>query len=292
MPPLTPAQIVALGPLGALPPALRRALSGNGFSPMPAPGDRDWLSVHPERGQTYADFIASGPLVPDAQRRVLALLPLGEPSPGVSPPEELLRDALATFYGLPARLLPRVSLTEIEVKSRINENSGKLQLFTPHILAHLEKRLPDDAFALAAVTATDLYPDEAWNFVFGQASLRKRVGVFSFARYDPAFFDEPRSPGDEEIILRRMLKVLIHEVGHMFGLRHCIYFLCLMNGSNHIDEADARPLAVCPVCLRKLQRSIGFDVALRYEALERFYTGAGLRDEAAWVAERRGELRG
>jgi archaemetzincin len=33
----------------------------------------------------------------------------------------------------------------------------------------------------------DLYPDPAWNFVFGQASLRERVEVFSFARYDPAF---------------------------------------------------------------------------------------------------------
>jgi hypothetical protein len=143
--PLTPAQIVALGPLGGLPLALRRALSGS--------------------------------------------------------------------------LLPRVPLTDIEVENRINENSGKLQLFTPHILAHLTRRLPADAFALAAVTAVALYPDEAWNFVFGQASLRTRVGVFSFARYDPAFFDEPRSPGDDALILRRMLEVLIHEVGHMFGLR-------------------------------------------------------------------------
>ena len=29
---------------------------------------------------------------------------------------------------------------------------------------------------------TDLYLDDRWNFVFGQASLRGRIGVFSFAR--------------------------------------------------------------------------------------------------------------
>mgnify|MGYP000107882883 CR=1 FL=1 len=47
----------------------------------------------------------------------------------------------------------------------------------------------------AAVTMTDLYPSEDWNFVFGQASLRNRVGAYSFARYDPAFYGKERGPG-------------------------------------------------------------------------------------------------
>jgi archaemetzincin len=285
-PPLTPAQIVALGPLAPLPVALRRALSGEGFSPLPAPGESDWLANHPERGQTFADFVASRRAVPDAARRTLCLLPLGD----IAPAQEVLRDALAAFYALPARLLPPVALAALEARSRVNDRSGKRQLFTPHILAALKQRLPDDAFALAAITGEDLYPDEAWNFVFGQASLRDRVGVFSFARYDPAFDGDPRSPGDEQLVLRRMLKVLIHETGHMFGLRHCIYFSCLMNGSNHLEESDAKPVYVCPVCLRKLQHSIGFDVALRYEALERLFTRVGFPEEAAWVAARRAEI--
>lgn len=32
----------------------------------------------------------------------------------------------------------------------------------------------------------------------------------------------------------------------------CIWYRCLMNGSNHLGEADARPLHLCPVDLRKL----------------------------------------
>jgi archaemetzincin len=63
--------------------------------------------------------------------------------------------------------------------------------------------------------------------------------------------------------------VLEHETGHMVGLAHCIYFNCLMNGSNHLAESDRRPLHLCPVCLRKLQWSIGFDVVARYGAPER-----------------------
>jgi len=56
----------------------------------------------------------------------------------------------------------------------------------------------------------------------------------------------------------------------MFGLTHCTFFNCLMNGSNHLAESDRRPLHVCPVCLRKLQWSIGLDVLARYTALEAF----------------------
>lgn len=86
---------------------LRRALSGAGFAPMPTPAEGDWLSDHPERGQKYAEFVAEKPLVPDETRRTLALLPLGVPARSHIPGPKLLRDALASFYALPVRLLPR-----------------------------------------------------------------------------------------------------------------------------------------------------------------------------------------
>jgi archaemetzincin len=63
----------------------------------------------------------------------------------------------------------------------------------------------------------DLYPDPHWNFVFGQASLQDRVGVFSFARYDPFFYGESHSSQYQELLLRRSAKVLVHETAHMFS---------------------------------------------------------------------------
>jgi archaemetzincin len=133
---------------------------------------------------------------------------------------------------------------------------------------------------------TDLYPDPKWNFVFGQASLRERVGVYSFARYNPAFYREEHARDAHRLIFRRSCKVLAHEVSHMFGIEHCIWYRCLMNGSNHVDEADARPPHLCPVDLRKLQWSIGLDVASRYLRLLEFDRGAGFLDEARWIQKR------
>jgi len=58
---------------------------------------------------------------------------------------------------------------------------------------------------------------------------------------------------DEEtnIITYRCLKTACHELCHVFGLTHCPYYECLMNGSNLLEEADRKPFLLCPVCLRK-----------------------------------------
>ncbi|XP_045155773.1 archaemetzincin-2 [Echinops telfairi] len=63
---------------------------------------------------------------------------------------------------------------------------------------------------------------------------------------------------------------LTHEIGHIFGMRHCQWLSCLMQGSNHLEEADRRPPHLCPICLRKLQSAIGFHIADRYHALLRW----------------------
>ena len=116
--------------------------------------------------------------------------------------------------------------------------------------------------------------DASWNFVFGQASLTGRVGIYSFARY---------GGGTKELRLRRSCKVLTHESGHMFGLAHCSWFRCIMNGSHHLAESDARPMHLCPVDLRKLQWSVGFDVVERYRRLRDICREAHFDDEAQWL---------
>jgi archaemetzincin len=62
--------------------------------------------------------------------------------------------------------------------------------------------------------------------------------------------------------------VMGHEITHMFGLRHCIFYKCLMNGSNHLEESSNKPMEMCVVCLRKLQSNIKFDILERYIKLK------------------------
>lgn len=81
------------------------------------------------------------------------------------------------------------------------------------------------------MTRVDLYPSDDWNFVYGIGSLVKGVGVFSFARYLNEDDDIlSKIIVDQDTLLYRACKIMAHEISHMFGLRHCIYFKCLMNG--------------------------------------------------------------
>ena len=65
-----------------------------------------------------------------------------------------------------------------------------------------------------------------------------------------------------------------------------------MNGSNHLQESDRRPSHLCPVCLRKLQFGVGFDVVKRYQDLAQFDEQAGLEDEAKWLVRLVEKIRG
>ncbi len=222
--------IAAIGDTRALSPALQCALNPAAFEPMRAPGPNDWLANHTEAGQTFDDFVRSQPNRLTPQRRTIYLQPLGTFELGP------LKEFTEAFFMMPVVVRAPIDLATARITSRKNPNSGQQQLLTTDIL--------------------------------GQASLRDRVGVYSFARYQGQ--------------ARRSCKVIAHETSHMFGIEHCIFFRCVINGSNHLAESDARPMHLCPVDLRKLQWSVGFDVIERYRRLRAVCERAGFTDEARW----------
>ena len=280
-------QLDAIGPTDSVSPVMRRALDpGDDFLPVPKPGDLDWLANFAEPGQTFAQFVQSQPRHPNARRNKLYLQPLGSFGEGTGVSLAELRRFTTTFFMMDVALLPPLDLTKSHVTTRENFYTHRRQMLTGDILKLLYGRLPPDAFALLGITMTDLYPGDNWNYVFGQAAPRSAVGVYSFARYDPTFYGKASSPATRQLLMRRSCKILAHEVSHMFGIDHCIWFRCAMNGCNHLDELDGAPLHLCPVDLRKLQWSVGFDVVERYRRLREFCAQAGLNDEAAWFEKR------
>lgn len=273
----------ALGTLDEfVPVGLRAALAvEGGFRPIPAPGPSDWLSSHAEPGQTFSQFLAARRNRPDRIRNVIYLQPLVRVGGPDAPPIEFLRRFAQAYFGMSVVVQPPAPLSGDEITERPSTSEAPRQLLTTDILRLLSRELPPDAFCRLGLTMEDLYAGNDWNFVFGQATLSARVGVYSFARYS----SQPKSasvPGTRAPLMRGS-KVLAHETGHMFGLLHCVYYACLMNGSNHLAELDAVPLHLCPVCLRKLQNATRFDALDRYKQLRGVCLEAGFDDEGAWL---------
>ncbi|XP_071830492.1 archaemetzincin-2-like [Apostichopus japonicus] len=126
---------------------------------------------------------------------------------------------------------------------------------------------------ILGLTWTDLYPSKDLNFVLGEASDQHKSGVFSFGRFEPQTFHRDQAlDEDAELqldgdIIWKMLRVATHETCHLFRLKHCVFFSCSMNASSSVTEAISQPLFLCPVCLRKLQKFLGFDIFKRYQRL-------------------------
>ena len=53
-----------------------------------------------------------------------------------------------------------------------------------------------------------------------------------------------------------------------------------------LDELDAMPMHLCPVCLSKLHEAVGFDPATRYRTLAEGYEQLGLTEEGEWATRR------
>jgi len=92
-------------------------------------------------------------------------------------------------------------------------------------------------------------------------------------------------------MLYRASKIMTHELSHMLGLRHCIFYQCGMNGQNHIEEHDNTPFPFCVICFRKLQHACGFKILERYEALTAICKEFGFNEDAEWFNRRLEDLK-
>ncbi|MGH1344180.1 MAG: archaemetzincin [Nannocystales bacterium] len=278
---------VALGDLSELSPSVRRAFEAHpeDFSVLPEPGADDWRTWNTESPQSVGNYWVSGPNRPGHEGRdTLYILPLG-PVPDTSALETFARD----FFATPVVVLEAADLSGVELTRRTH--GSREQVLAGDLQTYLKSRLPEDAYAMLGLTSEDIYPSDDYNYVFGLASTTDRTGVFSLARYDPRFY-EPSADPNPVLQRERAFKILAHEAGHMFGIGHCLHFACVMNGANHSEELDRAPLALCPVCLRKLHLLVGFDPKARYDALERRYAESELTSAAAFARTRADRIAG
>lgn len=254
------------------------------FEPMVI-HDGDWLVSQKEAGETFEEYIAANPTLPTPERRTIYIQPIGKFTADQKRAVALSAEYMKAFYSLPVKLNPEIPLGTVpKDKQRRIEYRNNLQIRTGYFLDDvLPKILPKDAAALVAFTSYDLYPGDTWSFVFGQATFSERVGVYSLYRLSDIKFE---GNNHKDRLLLRTLKIAMHETGHMFSMKHCIKYECLMSGTNHLDETDRRPLDSCPECMAKIAWAMNYDPVERYKKLAAFWEKNGRSKEARLFGEK------
>lgn len=243
------------------------------------PGPSDWLAQHKEPGQRFEDYLTCKPVTLTPKRRTLYIQPLGELKGRQKEIVDLSAEFMGLYFGTDCRILESLPLSLIPRNKRRPDRGFGEQIKTDVILDDiLRSRIPKDAAAYIAFTASDLYPKDTWNFVFGQAYLYHRVGVWSLARFgNPDADDE-----SFRLCLLRTIKTATHETGHMFSMNHCIFYECNMDGRNHLQESDAKPLWLCPECFAKVLYATGQEPKESLRKQAAFARKHGLEPEAAF----------
>ncbi|KAF8918100.1 hypothetical protein CPB85DRAFT_1282521 [Mucidula mucida] len=79
------------------------------------------------------------------------------------------------------------------------------------------------------------------------------------------------SPSDlSGLWLGRVCKTASHELGHCFGMDHCVYYACIMQGTASLVEDARQPPYLCPVDLSKLLHAAGCSKDKHYASLLEF----------------------
>ncbi len=125
---------------------------------------------------------------------------------------------------------------------RICFNPLRNQYDASQIIEHLEKNFNKKCDKHLLIVDIDLYMPR-FNFIFGLAEPRKCAAIVSLYRLK-----------GEDLIKERLQKEVVHEIGHLMGLDHCVIPTCVMYFSNNIGDTDKKNKTLCPECRRKIEK--------------------------------------
>ena len=82
-------------------------------------------------------------------------------------------------------------------------------------------------------------------YIFGQALFRGRTGIASLYRLRN---EQYGMPAESALLYSRFRKVIIHELGHAYGLTHCLVPSCVMRSATYVEDLDQKKHTFCSRC--------------------------------------------
>jgi len=153
-----------------------------------------------------------------------------------------IADGICREYQLPVKVKDsHLDLSEFYDPMRRQYNGNKL-------MTDLESWSMQEHVKNMGLFRIDLF-NPILTFIFGQAALNGNIGVASLYRLRNEQYGMKK---DDGLLLERFQKVIIHELGHMFGLVHCHFPPCVMRSSTYVEDIDQKSQQLCSKCRQEI----------------------------------------
>ncbi len=170
---------------------------------------------------------------------------------------EPLESGIEKAFGIETRFAGKwpIDLPRAYDRARNQYNSSE-------ILLQLIGNPPASPGKILGVAEVDLFIP-ILTFVFGEAQLDGISSVVSSHRLENKFYG---LPDNRALLVDRLIKESIHELGHTFGLLHCTTPACVLNSSTYVEDIDQKSDEFCSRCMHDLR-----------PRLQDFQSGKGIR---------------
>lgn len=149
---------------------------------------------------------------------------------------------LQNSFSSAVRLLP----IDLSIEDAFSKERS--QYFSTQILSDISGMTTELPGKILSVTEVDLFVP-VLTFVFGEAQLNGRLAIMSVCRLHEEFYS---GISDDQLLFNRAMKEVLHELGHNFGLRHCVDWDCVMHSSQGIEEVDIKGSSFCRSCAKSV----------------------------------------
>ena len=150
---------------------------------------------------------------------------------------------------LSKRFSSNIQVIDIELNMDDFFSIERKQYFSTQIIAEMMKLTSQYNGKVMLLTDVDIFVP-ALTFIFGEAQLNGKHSILSVCRLHEIFYS---GIANENLLLKRTIKEFLHELGHNYGLRHCIDWDCVMHASHGIEEVDIKGITYCRKCRSKVE---------------------------------------
>jgi len=156
-------------------------------------------------------------------------------------------DKLTDVFGLQVERHPPTFDPELAFDTSRGQYNSRV------LLGQLLREDARDATRVLGITGVDLFIP-VLTYVFGEAQLNGRVAVVSTYRLENELYG---LPPNRDLLLERLVKEAVHELGHTCNLIHCQRHPCVMMSSTYVEGIDGKSDRFCDQCLKSVRQAIG-----------------------------------